>query len=91
MLVVAYSCVGIEPSNRRCLAFDLTNSLRLVVAQWLSEAVVVVERNDGLWEMVEVPTEDVGCIVDCIACPVQTLAVARWGVERDLQLLDPLL
>ena len=91
MLVVAHSGVGVEASNRGCLTLDLADGLCLMVAYGLPKAVVVAQRNNGLWQMVEVPTQNVGCIVHSVACPVQTLAISWWSIECNLEFFDSFL
>lgn len=42
-------------------------------------------------EVVEVATEDVGGIVDCVSIPHQPLAIAVWRVENRFEFLYPFL
>jgi hypothetical protein len=41
--------------------------------------------------LIEVSSQDVGGIVYSVPCPVQSLAIAVGGIERNLELLDALL
>jgi hypothetical protein len=91
MLVVSHGIVWVEASYGRRLTFDGTNSFRLVVAQWLAEAVIVAEWNDRLRQMVEIAAQDVGSVVNCVTRPIQAFSVPRRGIECSLELFDPLL
>jgi hypothetical protein len=62
-----------------------------MVAYGLSKAVVVAQRNNGLWQVVEISAQDIGCIMHSVACPVQTLAISWWGIERNLEFFDSFL
>lgn len=62
--------------------------LSLVGFEGFAEAVVELERHDGLRELIQVSAEDIGGIVDSIAGPVQTFSVAFGGVKDLLQVLD---
>ena len=88
MLIYAYGSVRVEATYRWRLAFNGTNGLGLVVAQRLAEGVIVLQRNNGLREIVEVPAQDVRGVVHCVASPIESLAISWWGIECGLQLLD---
>ena len=90
MLIYAHGSVWVEPSHRRRLAFDGADCFCLMAAQGLAERVVVLQWDDGFWEVVEVATKDVGSIVDGVACPVEAFAISWWGVKGSLELLDSL-
>ena len=64
----------------------MANRLSLMVAQRLSERIIVLQGDDGLGELVEVPSENIGSVVDGVASPVQTLSPARGRVEGHLEL-----
>ena len=67
------------------------DDMRVIVLQRLSEAVVKLKRDDGFWELVEIPTENVCGIVHRVARPVQALAISVGRVELCLELFDALL
>lgn len=62
-----------------------------MIAQRLAKWVIVLQGNDGLWELIEVPPEDVGSIMDCVTSPVKAFAPSRWSVKGYLELFYPLL
>lgn len=66
----------------------LSDSLRLMMPQWIAESVVEIEGDNGLWELVEIASQDVGSIMDSIASPIETLTIALRRVESSLQLFD---
>jgi len=90
MLVYAHCGVRIESTNRWILAFNGPNRFRLVIPQRLAEGVVMLQRNNGFGEVVEVATQDVGGIVHGVACPVEAFSVAWRGIKCSLELLDSL-
>lgn len=75
----------------RTLRLDRPHSLSLMIPQWIAEPLIKFQRNYRLRQLVEVASENVRGIVDCISSPVQTFAIAVWAVESDLELLDALL
>lgn len=59
-----------------------------MIAQRVTETEVKVEWYDGFWQLVEVSPEDVGCIMDRIASPVEAFAVPIRTVKCRLKLFD---
>lgn len=90
MLVNAHCGVRVESAYRWVLAFNGSNSFGLVISQRLTKGIIVLQRNNGLWEVVEVATQNIGCVVHGVACPVEAFAVAWRGVKCSLELLDSL-
>lgn len=90
VLIYAHCGVRIESTNRWILPFNGANRFGLVVPQRLTEGVIMLQRNNGLGEVVKVATQDVGGIVHRVACPVEAFAVAWRGIECSLELLDSL-
>ena len=62
----------------------------MTMSQWLPEALVELQRHNGLRQLVEVAAQDVGGVVDGVAGPVESLSEAVWGVEYLLEVLDAL-
>jgi hypothetical protein len=91
MLIYANSRIWVKASNGRRLSFDVAYSFCLVIPQRLSKRIVVLERNDGFGQLVEVPSEDIGSIVYCIASPIETLTPSGRRVKGYFQLFDSLL
>jgi hypothetical protein len=57
----------------------------------LAEGVVVLQWNNGLREVVEIASQDVGRIMYGVAAPVEAFPIAGWCVEGGFKFLDPLL
>jgi hypothetical protein len=55
-----------------------------------AEGVIVLQWYYRLREVVEIATQNVGCIMYSVTAPVEALPIARWGIERSLELFDPL-
>jgi hypothetical protein len=47
-----------------------------MVPKRIAEAFVEVKRYYWLWKLVEVSAQNVGSIMNCIACPVESFAIA---------------
>jgi hypothetical protein len=90
-LVDPNSSILIEVTNGRALCIHYANGLRLVVLQGVAEAFVEFQGNDRLGKLIEVPSQNVGGIVNGVPCPVQTFAVTIRRIECNFELLDPLL
>ena len=73
---------------RRRLA--VTGRAHGIGAERVAKLLVEVERDDRLGELVQIAPQYVGRIVDSVACPVETLAIAIGRVEYGLQVFDPL-
>ena len=80
----------VELTLTRALRFDGSHSLCLMVPQRITESLVKLEWDDWLRKLIEVSPEDVRSIVNGIACPVKTFAVAIWAVKGSLKLFDAL-
>jgi hypothetical protein len=90
-LVDADSLDGVEVADVGGLHVHRADGLGLVVLKRVAEAFVELEWDDGLGQLVEVSTQDVGGVVDRVATPVETLAVAIGRVKGIAQFLDALL
>jgi hypothetical protein len=56
VLIYSHNGVWIETPRRRRLSFNVTHGFRLVAAQRLTERSIVPQRNNGLREVIEVPS-----------------------------------
>lgn len=90
-LVDANSLDRVEVADVRGLHVHGSDGLGLVVLERVAEAFVELERDDRFGQLVEVPTQDVGGIVDGVATPVEPLSVAIGRVKGNAQFLDALL
>lgn len=82
---------GVEVADIGGLHIHGTDSLGLVILKRVTEAFVELERDDGFGQLVEVPAQNVGSVVDRVATPVETLSIAVGRVECNTQFLDALL
>jgi hypothetical protein len=62
-----------------------------MMPQWVAKAVIEFERNDGLWQVIEVSAQNVCGIMHGVTSPVQTLAVPVRRIKGGPKLLDALL
>lgn len=90
-LVDPDSSVRLEVAYRRALCIHRSDCLRLMVLQRVAEALVEFQRDDRFGELVEISSQNVGRVVDCIPSPVETFAISIRRVEGDLQFFDALL
>lgn len=58
--------------------------------QRFSELLIEIQRNHRFGEVIEVATEDVGGIMNCVTVPNEAFSVPIRGVKQGLQLLDSL-
>lgn len=78
----------IEISDVLSLGFHVANGLGLMTSERISTTFIEGEGNDRLWELIQISTQDIGCIVDSVPCPVKAFAIAIGRVENDLELFD---
>lgn len=72
-------------------AIGITCGLPSGSFQRFSKLLIQFERDHRLREVVEVATEDIGGIVNCVPIPHQPLAVSVWRIEDVFEFLDPFL
>lgn len=70
------------------LSLRSTSHLGLVGAQWISELFVVLQWYNGFWKLVQISPQDIGCVVYCVTCPVQSLAITLGRIEDVLKIFD---
>lgn len=70
MLIGAHSGVWIETSHRRLLTFTGAYSLGLVAFERIPERVIMLQWYDGLREIVEIASQNVGGVVYSIPGPI---------------------
>jgi len=63
----------------------------MIMLQRGSESVIKLERNDWFRQLVEVSSQNICSIVNCVAGPIQAFAISIGRVEGVLQFLDTLL
>jgi hypothetical protein len=56
----------------------------------LTEGIIVLQWYYRLRKVVEIATQNVRGIMYSVTAPIQALPIARWGVERRLELFDSL-
>lgn len=78
----------IEIAHILSLGFHIANRLGLMTSERISATFIEGEGNDRLWQLIEISTQDVGCIVDSVPCPVKSFAIAIGRVKQRLELLD---
>jgi hypothetical protein len=59
-----------------------------MVSKRLAEGFVEVEGDNGFGELVQVATEDVCCVVDCVPSPVEAFSIALCRIKNLLELFD---
>jgi hypothetical protein len=65
-------------------SFFTTNGSSRMIPQRVPESIVKRQGNDGLWKLIEISSEYVCGVVDCVAGPVKTFAILGWRVENGL-------
>lgn len=80
----------IEIANILSLSFHIANGLSLMTSERISATIIEGERDDRLWQLIQISPQDIGCVVDSVPCPVQPLAITIRRVKEHLQLIDTL-
>lgn len=60
----------------------------LVSSQGISKLLVELKWYNGLRKLIQVPSQNVSCIVYRVPGPVQAFAVSLGGIEDGLKILD---
>lgn len=81
----------IKVSDAWTLCIQRPNSLRLVISDRVSKAVVEIQRYYRFGKLVEVSSKNIRRVVDSIPGPVQAFAIPLRRVKGDFELLDALL
>lgn len=71
-------------------AFGVTCNVLGCTSQRIAELFIQIQRNDGLRQIVEVASEDIGSVVYRVSVPNEALAVSIGRVENAFELFDAL-
>lgn len=66
------------------LGFHIANRLSLMTSERISATFVEGEGDDRLWQLIQIPPQDIGCIVDSVSRPVKSFAIAIRRVKKHL-------